>query len=266
MVTDMVTLFSFLAEGGWMLLLQLSLVRIQFYNRQNPRRKPLTSLEICFVVALLWTLFITLQSAFRFAISLVGWILFSSDGGPQLSGEQNHQARYIPGYLFYKVLATLLIHQGVNFLLETVVPLWREVNHDSDGVRQKVKVRIGEISEFLRDTNWGKFLNSSIFPDQRPRIQENSQMISLKRNQYDDPIEGQRILNWSITIDKNALAEMMETLGPPGGFGEMGFNVSRECVRFEAMGPKTRFNLTFEVNNPVNDKPAKKLRKKKASG
>ena len=45
----------------------------------------------------------------------------------------------------------------------------------------------------------------------------------------------------------------METLGPPGGFGEveLGFDVSKGRVRFGAMGIGTRLNLTFVLDLEV---------------
>lgn len=79
------------------------------------------------------------------------------------------------------------------------------------------------------------------------------QSIELRRNQEENPVEGERTLNWDLSIDKDALQELMETLGPPGGFGEveLGFDVSKGRVRFGAMGIGTRLNLTFVLDLEV---------------
>jgi hypothetical protein len=44
---------------------------------------------------------------------------------------------------------------------------------------------------------------------------------------------------------------MKETLGPPGGFGELGFCVGKDDVRYEAMGVGTSFGLVFAVEEVV---------------
>jgi hypothetical protein len=48
---------------------------------------------------------------------------------------------------------------------------------------------------------------------------------------------------------------MKETLGPPGGFGEMGFSVGKDGIRFEAMGVGTSFNLMFELEEELEKSP-----------
>ena len=55
-------------------------------------------------------------------------------------------------------------------------------------------------------------------------------------------------MSWDLTVDRHALDEMKETLGPPGGFGELGFSVAGDRVCFGAMGVGTRFDLTFMLD------------------
>jgi hypothetical protein len=54
-------------------------------------------------------------------------------------------------------------------------------------------------------------------------------------------------------IDKDTLNELKETLGPPCGFGEMGFSIGKDGVRFEAMGTGTSFNLKFELEEELGE-------------
>jgi len=75
-----------------------------------------------------------------------------------------------------------------------------------------------------------------------------TQKIGLQRKQSSSPKKG-RTLSWSLTVDKEALDEMKETLGPPGGFGELGFCVAKDEIRFEAMGVGTSFGLVFTVED-----------------
>ncbi|KAG4425031.1 hypothetical protein IFR04_001801 [Cadophora malorum] len=90
-----------------------------------------------------------------------------------------------------------------------------------------------------------------------------TQTISLRRTQTDRRKEGQRDLAWTLVIDKEALDEMKETLGPPGGFGELGFSVGRDGVRFEAMGVGTSFVLAFDVAVAKDNRVAAVRRKTK---
>lgn len=122
---------------------------------------------------------------------------------------------------------------------------------DSTAVLQKIQNRGAEIAVFVRDINWRYPLETGLIFE-KTKEKMSSQPISLERHQGDDPDEGARTLSWKIAIDKNALDEMKETLGPPGGFGEMGFNVTKEGVCFEAMGIGTRFKLEFELKSKSN--------------
>ncbi|KAH8650600.1 hypothetical protein BGZ60DRAFT_534255 [Tricladium varicosporioides] len=254
----------FVAECCWMFLLQLLLDRVQHYLRQNPRWKPLSSLEICLVVSILWACFLILRSGLGIAIGLFEVVILKKGSASKTGGLGiEHRKRYIPVYLFYKTLATLLVYQGINFCLETVFPLCRQMNKDSEVVGRRVRTRIAELLEFVRAFNVGKGIFSSSLSEQRPEILENNQLITLERNQCDEPVKGRRTLNWNIMVDQDALDEMKATLGPPGGFGEMGFNVSKEGVCFEAMGVGTTFNLKFVVKEPAIQKSVKKAKKKK---
>ena len=89
-----------------------------------------------------------------------------------------------------------------------------------------------------------------------------TQTISLERRQDHSPTENERVLNWNFLVDKSALDEMKGVLGPPGGFGELGFNVAKDHVCFGAMGIGTSFNLTFELEKTVDGNTSSNDRKK----
>jgi len=191
-----------------------------------------------------------------FAFSGTGWI------GEQ---ERHYAGRYGVVFLFYKTLWTWVLHRGVTFGLETVVPLWMASWADSIVVLEKIHARGLEVIEFIRDIDWRRSPATEIVLGKLPAFNEkrSCQLISLERHQSDDPAEGARTLSWTLAIDKKALDEMKETLGPPGGFGEMGFNVSREGVSFEAMGIGTRFNLSFSLRKLPNEEQGNRSTKKK---
>jgi hypothetical protein len=251
-----------LAEGVWMVLLQLCLLKVRYYTRQNPRLKPLSTFEICSVVVILWICYLALAGATR---GILGIALAFSEMGQFSEQERHYAGGYGVVFLFYKTLWTWVLHRGVTFGLETVVPLWMASWADSATVLEKIQARGLEVVEFIREIEWKKSPATEIALGKLPAFNErrSCQLISLERHQSDDPVEGARTLSWNIAIDKKALDEMKETLGPPGGFGEMGFNVSREGVSFEAMGIGTRFNLSFSLRKPRNVEQGSQSPKKK---
>ncbi|KAG9237475.1 hypothetical protein BJ875DRAFT_153131 [Amylocarpus encephaloides] len=248
----MVSALSFIADLGWMILLQFILLKAQHFYQRNPRNRPLTSFEKCIIAMAFWVVF----HVGRFAIGLVlrvFGVLFATSDDSHHAGLpiRPDQPTSSFGAIAFKVLATWVIHKGVNFLLNTVVPLWEEVSCDSDKVRRRFKARAVELLEGTREFTQGKGLMSRLIHDRATVMRERDASISLERHRVDNPGDGQRTLDWNVVIEKSALDEMKESLGPPGGFGEMGFNVSADGVCFEAMGVGTRFNLKFSVKQTV---------------
>jgi hypothetical protein len=152
--------------------------------------------------------------------------------------------------LFELVLITWFLHLALAFVLDTGIPFWLELRQSPQKAAHKVDLRLKEILNILQSTFQHPFSGFLVELSERLR-DENSkakgQAIHLERRQTDYPSAGQRRLSWNIVVDEEAMDEMKETLGPPGGFGELGFNVAKDGVRFEAMGVGTSFNLMFKL-------------------
>jgi hypothetical protein len=243
----MASMLYYLAEAWWMMLVQFFLLKAQHFHQTNPRNRPLTSFEKCIIGTAFWIFFQLGCSAIGLIISFSKTVIMSTDIQHPSAGNTNQtQSASGTGRFVYKVLATWLIHKAINFVLETVLPFWEEMACDSERARLKFEARVSELLEGIQD-----FVQGRGFGHNRVQVIRGSgHEISLERHQVNNPMEGQRTLDWNIVVDKTALDEMKETLGPPGGFGEMGFNVSKDGVSFEAMGVGTRFNLRFSLKAP----------------
>jgi hypothetical protein len=230
-----------------MILLQFLLLKAQHFYETNPRNRPLTSFEKFIIGTSFWTIFILGSYVTGLATRLVKMIVVSGDRENRETFAKSNWNTWGIGPMIYKILATWLIHQAINFFLETVCPFWEEMSSDAEGACLRIEARARELLEGVRE-----FAQGRGFGHKRLIVLKHGsgQEISLERHQVHDPLEGQRTLDWNIVVDKNALDEMKETLGPPGGFGEMGFNVSKDGVSFEAMGVGTRFNLKFSLKVP----------------
>lgn len=161
------------------------------------------------------------------------------------------------------VLLTWQLHQFTLFTLDSAIPFTKSFQRSPRTALLRLCSRFQAFVAFFQViTN----RHSAAPPVDRLRLcisDEDSslstnQKIRLQRTQASSPKRG-RTLSWSLTVDKEALDEMKETLGPPGGFGELGFCVGKDEVRFEAMGKGTSFGLVFgieEQGNGVLIKPA----------
>ncbi|CAG8956676.1 hypothetical protein HYFRA_00012220 [Hymenoscyphus fraxineus] len=166
-----------------------------------------------------------------------------------LALEHSKYAGFGWGSLLFKIMATCLIHQAANFCLDTIVPLWEEFNRDGERVQRRVQARVSQSFGGFRELNKRLRKTDTYEGDRKmekePKVSANTQLISFERHKLEDQKE--RTLDWDIVIGKGALDEMKETLGPPGGFGELGFVVEQDGVSFQAMGVGTKFNLRFSV-------------------
>ena len=246
-----------------MVLLQPGLLKVQYYTRHNPRLKPLSTFEICAVVAASWIFYMLLSSVARA-------LLRTALGLPGADWAAGMGAYYGIRFLFYRTLWASVLHRGVTFALEHVIPLCLALRADSEAVQQRIRARSVEVVAFIRAVDWGRGHVAGFGLWKVPAFAEAEkaacQAISLERQKSRDPLEGSRTLSWNIAVDKSALDEMKETLGPPGGFGEMGFNVTGEGVCFEAMGIGTRFNLSFSLQaSPSKEHVARSPKKKRKS-
>lgn len=245
-------------------LIQVLLLKIHY---SKPTIKAPTSLELCAAVTVLWCFHRALDTVLGFLIDTVVLLLSPEEilAEYQAHRRELYSLMYWTGrgdesatawagiiLLCCEVLTTLLISQSVVLLLDTIAPIFSDIrmgNHKDVAV--KLKNRVADLLYYLRglynDENEKSHQKGTRIGNEGMREDEdiNFQLISLKRLQMSIPDKGQRVLNWDLTIDKNALNEMKETLGPPGGFGELGFNVASDRVSFGAVGIGTSFNLTF---------------------
>jgi hypothetical protein len=171
----------------------------------------------------------------------------------------------IPG----EALNTWFVHLVLIYFLETGIPFCRQLLKSRQKTLKKLSARLMEMHNFLKSTLQDPFSGFSVsfagdIADEI--LDSNGKIVYLERQQTDHQNEGQRILSWNVVVDSEAMNEMKETLGPPGGFGELGFNISRDGVRFEAMGVGTSFNLMFKLMEEGNDRLPlvnKSMRKRK---
>jgi hypothetical protein len=248
----------------YMAVIQSFLLSVH-YSKQKVKAP--TSLELCFAITALWSFHRLLDSVIGLITSTFVLIMSPEEAVTEYYNLRRapYNLKYWAGgaaestfgwdgtvLLFNEVLVTWLVSQSLVLLLDTIIPIFRDIrqgNHQYIAV--KLQTRAIELFNFTLNI-YEKHNNKSSIGSGRSRSdgawedeKSNSQVIRLKRLQSDIPDKGQRTLNWDLTVDKNALDEMKETLGPPGGFGELGFNVASDRVCFGAMGIGTRFNLTF---------------------
>ncbi|XMA12045.1 hypothetical protein WAI453_004836 [Rhynchosporium graminicola] len=144
-----------------------------------------------------------------------------------------------------------LLHHALLVLLDIIIPFGRNPRRDSHGELTKIHSRTCRLLAFLYNIGNSSPSTTLQIPIkilvQNTDTQSITQTVRLQRVQTNHPNGGQRILAWNLEIEKEALDEMKQTLGPPGGFGELGFNVCKDGIRFEAMGVGTSFALDFEV-------------------
>lgn len=257
-------LVSTLGACVYMTVIQYLLIRVH-YSKQKIRSP--TSTELCLVITALWSLHRALDNIAGFVIDANALIILPKGALTEyhnirrvcytLSCWTGWQPETSSGWdginlLFHEVLVTWLIFQSIILVLETIIPLFRDIRQGNQQyIAVKFQMRVIDLCDFTRrvfeNSNSKLYLNSDRgradgqWEDEKAR----SQVIQLKRLQSDNPDKGQRTLSWDLTIDRNALNEMKETLGPPGGFGELGFNVASDRVCFGAMGIGSTFNLTF---------------------
>ncbi|KUJ09674.1 uncharacterized protein LY89DRAFT_275530 [Mollisia scopiformis] len=165
--------------------------------------------------------------------------------------------------LFNLVILTWQLHQVTLLIINVTIPFIKKVQQHPQFALSLLCSRLQSLIAFLQLITIGQSSTSQQIPLKLCISDENSslstiQKVRLQRTQTASPKKG-RTLSWSLTVDKEALDEMKETLGPPGGFGELGFCVGKDEVRFEAMGKGTSFGLMFGIEDKedgVVTKPA----------
>ncbi|KAH7400321.1 hypothetical protein BKA64DRAFT_708008 [Cadophora sp. MPI-SDFR-AT-0126] len=238
-----------------MLALQYLLLKIHRLRKLlAPEAIPRIS-EVWFGVAGFWMGQLAIDAVASGVLSVVFTILLDIDMYSRGRASCYEQR---PGGIFGalrilvdRVVVSWILHGGLVILLDVIIPYSKDQRRNPGGEFAKIFSRASKLLTFIHNITLGWPTGAPHIP-LKTLIQDSSsrsttQTIRLQRTQTDHPNEGQRNLTWNIVIDKEALDEMKETLGPPGGFGELGFSVGRDEVRFEAMGVGTSFLLGFEV-------------------
>ncbi|KAG4444140.1 hypothetical protein IFR05_000369 [Cadophora sp. M221] len=154
--------------------------------------------------------------------------------------------------LIDRILVSWMLHHGLVILLDIIIPFTKDRRRNPHRELTNVISRTSQLLTFIHSITLGSATNIAPHMPLKIFIQDSNsrsttQTVRLQRTQSDHPNEGQRTLAWNLVVDKDALDEMKETLGPPGGFGELGFSVGGDGIRFEAMGVGTSFVLDFEI-------------------
>lgn len=173
--------------------------------------------------------------------------------------------------VFWEVLATWLICESL-FLSIALLSKIPEARRNPSRVVAQFKTRFSELAVFVwllfqetHPTFRLQTANASQVNNREKKFNDGriGKPIELRRHHDENALEGKRTLYWDLRVDEESLHELMETLGPPGCFGEFGFNISQDSVCFGAMGTGTRFNLTFilETKKLQSGKKCSKKRK-----
>ncbi|CAG8978862.1 hypothetical protein HYALB_00008517 [Hymenoscyphus albidus] len=213
----------------------------------------LSSFEKFLIATTFWATINIFGRLFRFVVQTVDSVAPSVTSRKieyQPLEHSKYADQFGSGSLLFKIMATCLIHQAVNFCLDIIVPLWEEFNRDGERVQRRVQARVSQSFGGFRELNKRLRKRDTYEGDlkiqKEPNVSATTQLISFERHKVEDQKE--MTLDWDIVVEKGALDEMKETLGPPGGFGELGFVVEQDGVSFQAMGVGTKFNLRFSVH------------------
>jgi len=243
----------------WTLALQYPLLKVHRARDDPTINIPPTRSEVCISLAIFWALQLSFDK-------ILCHLMRNGLGGLSSVGILNNQLRYIisdviPHHvwavlsglvlLHNRIWTTWRIHRALVFFLDTSIPFVRELSKDPVRVLTNVESYFWGFIDFFYHATCGPSETLKLVQERQPGIQ----LIQLRRNQVDDQVEGKRTLSWTVLVDKDALNEMKETLGPPGGFGEMGLSVGKDGIRFEAMGVGTSFNLMFELEEELQKSP-----------
>ncbi|KAF7895745.1 uncharacterized protein EAF01_009707 [Botrytis porri] len=180
--------------------------------------------------------------------------------------------------LVLEVLFSWFLSQVSHWVMDTIIPFLGEVRGQRDfrGKLRSAGRRTREIYNFILHVDWSHdfelshsqssnahVLNgggdASTYHDENPNRQK-EQIIELSRQRSEslssDKGTQERKLDWKLIIDASALNEMKEMLGPPGGFGELGFSVAKDRVCLGAVSSGSSFMVTFGLEGSEGESGA----------
>ena len=267
MVTWISRIFTFVC----MLALQYTLLKIHRLRKLLAVEAIPKVSEVWFGVVGFWMCQLVLEAFASGVLSVVFTILLDVDLFTKSSASYDCQCTSgllgAVRALVDRVVMSWILHHGLVMLLDVVVPYSKDKRRNPATEITGILLRASKLAASIHNITFGSSTGAPHLPPktliQHPDSNSTTQTIRLRRTQTDHQKEGQRDLAWNLVIDKEALDEMKETLGPPGGFGELGFSVGRDGVRFEAMGVGTSFVLAFDVAVTKENRVAAVRRKTK---
>ncbi|ESZ94612.1 hypothetical protein SBOR_5023 [Sclerotinia borealis F-4128] len=159
--------------------------------------------------------------------------------------------------LAVELIATWILSQTFLLISDTLIPLLYELRQDHKIVLARIQQRVLELHHYVRMMDWendSELVTTKMEDESSNGNQE--QIIELSRQRSESLTNGdhERKLDWILVIDEEALNEMKEMLGPPGGFGELGFNVAKDRVCLGAVSRGSSFILTFELEGSEDER------------
>ncbi|KAM3078554.1 hypothetical protein ACMFMG_006426 [Clarireedia jacksonii] len=272
-ITLAITAFTISNLMAWcfMVVVQYFVFKVLCSKTANTSTVPPTMLETYLLVAGLWIAHRVLDGVLYGVMDMVVCVLASNETLERYGSLRGkiYNLGYWTGGWKGTWIGNGVVLLGMETLLlvsDTLVPLYREIRHDRRLIGDLFWNRLVEVESYMRTINWrgDNDFQSSSGLEGHEELRPRKQCVEFER-QRNEPEEGQRSLDWMLVVDKEALNEMMESLGPPGGFGELGFNVGKDKVSFGAMGIGTSFTLTFRLE-PERRRVGKEDREKCRKG
>lgn len=263
----------------WMVMIQYFIFRVLYTNPNRPSRhrghhvssrssnttpiKAPSTGETYLLVGLLWIIHGVIDTILASMMDMMVWTFSDCETmATYLEWRGSlYNMRYWAGgvesgigrivaLLGVELIATWLLSQSFLFICDTLIPVLSELRQDHHMVLMRIHRRVWELDQYFRMMNWTNESERVVkMEDEDPNgIQE--QIVPLSRQRTESLKNGdhERKLDWRLVIDKGALNEMKEMLGPAGGFGELGFSVAKDRVCLGAVSRGSSFILTFRLD------------------
>ncbi|CAD6445763.1 95cdee2a-69a2-406e-8d5c-203a7db946c5-CDS [Sclerotinia trifoliorum] len=220
----------------------------------------------------LWMIYGFVDAILTFFLDTVIYIITSRETGLAYTNQRNkvYNMRYWAGgvengmlgygrLFVLEVITTWFLSQIFILVSDVLIPLYQELQRDHRIVVARMQSRVWELEQFVRMMDWKSDCDSEFMLRDKEEERKGSgsgdeggngnqeQIIELSRQRSESLENGdnERKLDWRLVIDEDALNEMKEMLGPPGGFGELGFSVARDRVCLGAVSRGSSFMVTF---------------------
>jgi hypothetical protein len=246
----------------FMLVLQLLLFKISRIRKSTPTETIPTHTELSLSIIIFWTLQLALEKLLNLSIVALRREEWSGNIEKHRVPSHAWRLQYLDamifdarlltawlGPLFKRTLWTSGIHLILVNLFDHGLPFASSFLHHPKKVTPQIRSRFFNFFAFMLPLILHPFSQTPIPRNSTWHVEteSTSQIIRFQRALSNGSGKQQRNLFWNPDIDKDAMNEMKEILGPAGGFGELGFCVQKGSVKFECMGIGTSFILTFKL-------------------